>query len=112
MKMSTLRAAQRILLINWFIAPALGIWIWIKSGNLIIGGCYFIIWLFLDKAWDWFTEILMAGVARVGANEEEEFEAWVSSEEVPIRLASMMIVDLLGTFILPWFIAGLFLVCT
>jgi len=60
--------------------------------------------------WDWLTEVLMANVARIGANEKEAFEMELTGE-VPTRIASMMIVDLLGTFVLPWIIAGFFLAC-
>lgn len=107
MKMSNLLIAQRILLINWIIAPALGIWICIKRGFLS-AALFIIIWLIVDKVWDWLTERLMDNVARIGANEEEAFEMRTSGE-VPARMASIMVVDLLGTLVLPWIIAGLFL---
>ena len=107
MKMSNLLMIQRILLINWIIAPALGIWIWTKRG-FFSAALFIIIWLIADKVWDWLTELLMANVARIGANEEEAFEM-VTSGEVPARMASIMFVDLLGTLVLPWIIAGLFL---
>ena len=109
MKMSSLLMTQRILLINWIIAPSLGIWLWIKSGFLI-AALFIIIWLIVDRVWDWLTKVLMANVARIGANDEEAFEMETSGE-VPARMASIMIVDLLGTLVLPWIIAGLFLAC-
>ena len=108
MKMSSLLATQRILLINWIIAPALGIWIWVKSGFLS-GVLFVVVWLIVDKFWDWLTGLLIAGVGWIGASEEDAFEMEISGE-VPGCMAFMMIVDLLGTFILPWAIAGLFLV--
>jgi len=107
MKMNSLLMTQRILLINWIIAPALGIWIWVKGGFLR-AALFIIIWLIVDKVWDWLTEVLMANVSRIGANEEEAVEIETTGE-VPTRLGSMMIVDLLGTLVLPWIIAGLFL---
>ena len=107
MKMSSFLITQRILLINWIIAPALGIWIWAKRGFLS-AALFIIIWLIVDKVWDWLTELLMTNVARIGANEEEAFEVETSGE-VPARMASIMVVDLLGTLVLPWIIAGLFL---
>ena len=107
MKMSSLKATLRILLINWFIAPALGIWIWVKSGFLS-AILFVVIWLIADKVWDWLTGLLITGAARIGANEDEAFEIEISGE-VPGRMASMMIVDLLGTFLLPWVVAGFFL---
>jgi len=109
MKMSSLLSAQRILLSNWVIAPALGIWIWGKGG-FFIALSFIIIWLIADKVWDWLTELLIAGAARIGANEEEAFEIEISGE-LPRPMVFMMIVDLLGTFTLPWVIGGLFLVC-
>jgi len=107
MKMSSLLAIQRILLINWVVAPALGIWIWVKSG-FFSAGLFIIIWVIADKVWDWMTGLLIIGVGRIGVTEQEEFQEEISSK-VPVRMASMMIVDILGTFILPWVIAGFFL---
>jgi len=107
MKMSSLQATQKILLINWVIAPALGIWIWVKSG-LFSAVLFVIIWLIADKVWDWLTGILIAGAGRIKASEHETFQMEISGE-VPGRMAFMMIVDLLGTFLLPWVVAGFFL---
>ncbi|MEW5994058.1 MAG: hypothetical protein AB1744_06645 [Candidatus Zixiibacteriota bacterium] len=107
MKMSSLQATQRILLINWVIVPALGIWIWVKSG-LFSAVLFVIIWLIADKVWDWLTGLLIAGAGRIKASEHEAFQMEISGE-VPGRMAFMMIVDLLGTFILPWVVAGFFL---
>lgn len=107
MKMSSLQATQSILLINWFIAPALGIWIWVKSG-FFSAVVFVVIWLIADKVWDWLTGLLIAGAGRIKASEHEAFEMEISGE-VPGRMAFMMIVDLLGTFILPWVVAGFFL---
>ncbi len=107
MKMSSLKATQSILLINWFIAPALGIWIWVKSG-LFSAAIFVVIWLIADKVWDWVTGLLIAGAGRIKASEDEAFEMEISGE-VPGRMAFIMIVDLLGTFILPWVVSGFFL---
>lgn len=107
MKMSSLQATQSILFINWVIAPALGIWIWVKSG-FFSAVLFVIIWLVADRAWDWLTGLLIAGVGRIKASEHEAFQLEISGE-VPGRMASMMIVDLLGTFVLPWVVAGFFL---
>jgi len=109
MKMSSLLITQRILLINWVIAPALGIWIWAKRG-FFSAALFIIIWLIVDKVWDWLTELLMVNVARIGANEEEASEIETYGE-VPTRITSIMVVDLLGTLVLPWIIAGLVFVC-
>ncbi len=105
MKIRRLKATQKILRINWVVVPALGIWIWIKSGifNAIV---FVIIWLVADKIWDWLTRLLTAGAGRIGASEYEEFQMQISGE-VPGRMAFMMIFGLLGTFILPWVVAGL-----
>jgi hypothetical protein len=97
MKMNSLRATQSILLINWVVAPALGIWIWVKIGFFTA-----------DWVWDWLTGLLIVGVGRIGASEHEAFQIETSGE-VPGRMASMMILDLLGTFMLPWVVAGFFL---
>lgn len=107
MKMSSLQTTQCILLINWVVAPVLGIWIWVKSG-FFSAVLFVITWLIADKVWDWLTGLLIAGAGRIRANEHEAFQMEISGE-VPGRMASMMIVDLLGTFILPWVIAGFFL---
>jgi hypothetical protein len=105
--MSNLLAAQRILLINWVIVPAIGIWIWIDSG-FIRTAFFIIIWLISDKVWDWLTGLMISGVARIGANVYEASQMKTSGE-VPQRMAFMMILDLLGTFLLPWVVAGFFL---
>ena len=107
MKMSSLQATQRILLINWVIAPSLGIWIWVKSA-FFSAVLFIIIWLIADKVWDWLTGLLIAGAGRIKASEHEAFQMEISGE-VPGRMAFMMIVDLLGTFVLPWIVAGFFL---
>ncbi len=107
MKMSSLRASQSILLINWLIIPALGILIWVKKG-VISAVLFVIIWLIVDKIWDWLTGLLISGVGRIGASEREGWEMEMSGE-VPGRMVFTMIIDLLGTFLLPWFIAALFL---
>ncbi len=105
MKVSRLKATQKILRINWVVVPALGIWIWNTSGifNAIV---FVIIWFVADKIWDWVTRLLTAGAGRIGASEYEEFQMQISGE-VPGRKACMMIFGLLGTFILPWVVAGL-----
>ena len=107
MKINSLLRTQKILLINWVVVPALGIWIWIKNGffNVIL---FVIIWLVADKIWDWLTGLLITGAGRIGASEHEALQMEISGE-VPVRMAFMMIVDLLGTFMLPWFVAGFFL---
>lgn len=110
MKMSTLQATQSILLIQWVIVPALGIWIWVKSGFL--SALFFvIIWLIVDKVWDWLTGLLIARAGRIEEAKVSEREALerVTSGDVPGRMALMMIVDLLGTFLIPWVVAGFFL---
>jgi hypothetical protein len=60
MKMSTLQATQSILLIDWVIVPALGIWIWVKH-SFFSAVLFVIIWLIVDKVWDWLTGLLIAG---------------------------------------------------
>ena len=107
MRMSSLLTTPRILLINWFIAPALGIWIWVSNG-FFMAVLFVAIWLTADKVWDWLTGLLIAGAGRIGASEQEASQMEISGE-VPERMAFMMIVDLLGTFILPWVVAGFFL---
>lgn len=107
MRMSSLLATQRILLINWFIAPALGIWIWISNG-FFMAVLFVVIWLIADKVWDWLTGLMITGAGRIGASEHEASQMEISGK-VPERMAFVMIVDLLGTFILPWVIAGFFL---
>jgi uncharacterized membrane protein len=105
--MDRLKEAQALLLLNWVIAPGLGIWIWVKNGFLS-SVLFVIIWLIADKIWDWLTGLLIAGVGRIKASEHEALQMGISGQ-VPGRMALMMIVDLLGTFVLPWIVAGLFL---
>lgn len=107
MRMSSLLSTQRILLINWIIAPALGIWILIDSGFLRAAS-FVIVWLISDKVWDWLTGLMISRAGRIGANERDLSQTKIS-DEVPQRMAFMMIVDLLGTFMLPWIVAGFFL---
>lgn len=107
MKMKNLLITQRILLINWIIVPLLGASLWAKSG-LNSALLFVLFWLFSDRIWDWLTGLLTAGVARIGANEKEATQMEFS-DYVPDRMAAMMIVDLLGTILLPWIIAGLLL---
>jgi uncharacterized membrane protein len=107
MKMRNLKATQSILLINWVIAPALGIWIWVESG-FFSAASFVIIWLIADKVLDWLTGLMIAGAGRIGASEHEAFQIAIS-DEIPKRMAFMMILDLLGTFVLPWIVAGFFL---
>lgn len=104
MKMSSLQATPSILLINWLAAPALGIWIWIKNG-FFSAVLFVIIWLIADRVWDWLTGLLIVGAGRIKANEREALQM-VIADEVPGRMAFMMIVDPLGTFILPSVVAG------
>jgi hypothetical protein len=107
MKMSSLQTAQGILVVNWVITPILSIWIWVKNGFLS-AVLFVIIWLIADRIWDWVTGLLIARVARIGDSEEEAFYMEVSGD-VPTRMASMMIVDLVGTLVLPLVVAGFFL---
>lgn len=107
MKMKSLQATQSILLINWVIAPALGIWIWIKD-SFFRAALFVIIWLIADKVWDWLSGLLIAGAGRIRTNEDEAFRMEISGN-VPGRMAVMMIVDLLGTLLLPWVVAGVML---
>lgn len=69
---------------------------------------FVIIWLIADKVWDWLTGLLIAGASQTKVSEHEAFQMKISGE-VPGRMAFMMIVDLLGTFLLPWVVAGFFL---
>ncbi len=105
MKISRLKETQKILRINWVVVPALGIWIWNTSG-IFHAIVFVIIWFVAVKIWDGLTRLLTAGAGRIGASEYEEFQMQISGE-VPGRKACMMIFGLLGTFILPWVVAGL-----
>ncbi len=107
MRMSSLKAAQGILLINWIIAPALAIWIWVTAAFLS-AVAFVAIWLIADKVWDKLTEHLIAAAYRMAANESEAVQIQLTGE-VPGRMASMMILDLCGTALLPWLVAAVFL---
>lgn len=105
MKMESLKSTQAILCANWVVVPILFIWIAIKTSfiNSII---FIVLWLVIDRVWDWISGLLIAAAGRVGASEEEAFDMELSGN-VPIRMAVMMIVDLIGTLLIPWIIAGL-----
>jgi len=107
MKMGILLATQRLLLINWILAPGLAIWVWIRCGFLS-AGLFLVIWLIADRVWDWLTGHLIAVVTRIKVNELKEFQMLISGK-VPKRMAFMMIIDLLGTLVLPWITASFFL---
>jgi hypothetical protein len=109
MKMGTLLATQRLLLINWILAPGLAIWVWIRCGFLS-AGLFLVIWLIADRVWDWLTGRLIVVATRIVASEWEAFQFQMSiSDKVPKLVAFMMIIDLLGTLVLPWITAGFFL---
>ncbi len=107
MKMTSLQAGLKVLLVNWLVAPALGIWVWVKS-DFLSCVAYFVIWLIADRVWDWLTRYLIAWAAPNSASEEEALQTYLGGE-APQGMAFMMLVDLLGTLILPWIVAGLFL---
>lgn len=107
MQLEQLKQLQTTLLINWFAAPVLGIWIWFKIG-FFSAVVFVTIWLVADKLWDWLTGILIKAAWSGGSSENELLEL-NDGGEVPIPAASMMIIDLLGTLALPWAIAGYFL---
>jgi len=107
MKIDSLKPAQIILLTNWIVLPLLGIWIWVRRGFLSTL-LFMIIWWIADAIWDWLSGVLILGAGKIGLNEHEEHQ-FEMSEEVPKRVAIMMIIDLLGTIIIPLIIAGSFL---
>lgn len=106
MNRNTLLATQKILFINWVIAPALSIWIWIGKG-FISAIFFFVVWLIADKIWDSLASFLITLIGRAGASDDEAFQM-AMSDEVPMRVAYMMLIDLSGTFFLPWIVAGFF----
>jgi len=107
MKIGNLLATQRLLLINWILAPGLAIWVWIRCG-LLSAGLFLVIWLIADRVWDWLTGHLIAAATRIKASEWKAFQMSISGK-VPKRMAFMMIIDLMGTLVLPWITAGFFL---
>jgi hypothetical protein len=107
MNLSTLKSFQTALLLNWPIGLGLAIWVFSQTGFL--KACLFVVaWLVLDKAWDVLTGLLIAGAGAIGANEHEAMLMEVAGE-VPARMAAGMLLDLAGTLLLPWLIAGYFL---
>lgn len=110
MRMRTLQLLQSILLIEWIIVPILGIYIWIKIGFLS-AVLFIIIWLIVDKVWDWISGLTIARIGKIeeGRMSEQEALYKATAGEVPERMAFMMIVDLLVTLLIPWLVGGFFI---
>ena len=107
MQMSSLKSTQRVLLLNWLVAPGLAIWIWWQRGFLR-AVVFVFLWLIADKIWDWVTNFLILGASRLGVNKSQALEIGIT-RNVPISMAATMLLDLIGTLTLPWLIAGFFL---
>ncbi len=107
MRMNTLLASQRILLVNWIVGPGFAVLVGYKSGVASAVG-FIIIWLIADKAWDWLTGVLIAIAGQKPSGDEESAAALYG--DIPPRVGLLMVTDLLGTLLLPWIIAGILLV--
>jgi hypothetical protein len=105
----TLLKIKNIIIVNWFVLPSLGIWLWIRRG--ILSALFFVlIWLITDQLWDWLTAFLIMIVAKT-VKDEDFYEMWKAGflYRVPLRVALMMIMQVLGILVLPWVIVGFFL---
>ena len=107
MKMTSMLKTQKILLVNWVVVPILGILVFGKLGFFKVV-LFILAWLVIDKIWDWFSGLLIAGAGGVGGNEDEVLKMKFL-DEVPGRVALMMAVDTIGTLLVPWIVAGLLL---
>lgn len=103
-EMGNFLGIQKILVVNWIVFPYLGMRIWINCGFLS-AILFVIIWLSVDKVWDLLTGFLI-GVT--GGDEISVFELQISGR-VPVLVVLMMAIDILGTLLLPWVVAGFFL---
>lgn len=107
MRFTTLQSLQRVLLVNWVAWIGLGLWILANAGFASALG-FVILWLVLDRVWDFVTTILIASAGKAAVNEQEAI-AMQASGTVPALMGAAMLLDLVGTLLLPWLLAALFL---
>lgn len=107
MKMESVSKLPAIQIINWVGVPILVIWIAVKV-SVISAILFIILWLVIDKLWDILTDFLLNAVASIDDSKNEK--TYMSqSENIPNKMSGMMIIDVLITVAIPWFIAGIFL---
>jgi hypothetical protein len=107
MKTESLKSAKIILLVNWAAIPTLFIWIVIKV-SFMSSIIFLVLWLVIDKIWDWVSGLVIEVTGKVGASEKEALEMQLEGY-LPARMAIMMIIDLIGALAIPWIIAGFYL---
>ncbi|HBJ82351.1 MAG TPA: hypothetical protein DDZ88_00420 [Verrucomicrobiales bacterium] len=97
---------QKLLLLNWLIAPALCLTVMFRIG-FIKGVLFFILWLGADWIWEKMTSMLL-GMVSGSLGDYGQFKAAMYGE-IPFRMALVMIVDVLGHLAVPWLVGGYFL---
>ena len=97
---------QKLLLLNWLVAPGLCLAVMIRTG-FIKGVGFFILWLFVDWLWGKVTSMLLVMVSG-SMSDYGQFKAAVYGE-VPFRVAFVMFVDVIGHLVVPWLVGGYYL---
>jgi len=103
----SLKRIQLVLLLNWIVAPALGVLVWVERSLLSAIG-FLVVWLIADGTWDWVTDRLILRSFAFGSSEEQLFGSNMR-REISLLSATTMLADTLGTLALPWVAAGFFL---
>lgn len=98
-----LRQLQRLLLVNWFIIPALWIVIWYKTS--FFTAIFFVaLWFVADRGWDYLTGILIQAALRLHLTDANAGD-YAASQTIPPLGIAMMLLDLAGTMAVPWLCA-------
>jgi len=105
MNKELLQSLPAIQIINWFAIPVL--FIWIAFGVSFWASLIFlVVWLIVDLIWDWVSGLLIMGAGAFSGQDPILMEL---KGAVPIGMALMMVLDLIGTLAIPWIVAGAFL---
>ncbi len=97
---------QKLLLLNWLVAPALCLVVMFQTG-FFKGLGFLIFWLFADWVWGKVIAMLL-GIVSGSMSEYGQFKAAVYGE-VPFRVGFVMFVDVIGHLIVPWLVGGYYL---
>ncbi len=107
MKFAMLQSLQPVLLVNWVAWIGLAAWILMRS-TFAKALLFVIMWVVLDRIWDFVTGLLIAAAGKAGVSEQQVLTMQMSGE-VPGLMGAAMLLDLVGTLLLPWVLAAFFL---